>query len=119
MASCPPIIHAPLRHGLFRRKTSNAWKSSRRLKTADLDDARHLTIRGKIGLIYREIVWWAVRRAVVGAGEEPRLSPQRNSSERAFGSIVAQANPAVIEEAREGIDALEHVIHGLGDIVVT
>ncbi len=56
--------------------------------------------------------------AAIGAGEEPRLSPQRNSSERAFGGVVAQANPAVIEEAREGIDALEHVIHGLGDIVV-
>src|SRR6266852_8503403 len=42
--------------------------------------------------------------AAIGAGEEPRLSPQCNSSERAFGGVVAQADPTVMKEAREGID---------------
>src|SRR6266566_7415818 len=42
-----------------------------------------------------------------------------NSSQRALGGIVAQADPTVIEKAREGVDALEHVIHRLGDVAVT
>src|SRR5215831_1597011 len=116
MASCPPIIHAPVRHGLFRRKTSNAWTSSRRLKTADLDDTRHLTIRGKIGLIYREIVWWAVRRAVVRSREGPVVAADRDAAQRTFGGAVRHAQAAVVEEADQAAPAIEAVGNGLGGL---
>ena len=42
----------------------------------------------------------------------------RNAAQRSFGGIVRQADAAVVEEAGEGRPALEHVIHGLGDVVV-
>src|SRR5215467_7651698 len=57
--------------------------------------------------------------AAIGARKQPRLAPKSNSSQRALGGIVAHADPAVFKKARECIDAPEHVIHGLGDIVVT
>src|SRR5262245_44146532 len=41
-----------------------------------------------------------------------------NSEKGAGAYIVAQADAAVVEEAREDVDALEHVVHGLGDFVV-
>src|SRR5688500_16212504 len=53
----------------------------------------------------------------IGAGEEPRLPSERYSAQPALGSIVAQAYSAVVQEARERGPALEHVVHGLGEIV--
>src|SRR5215831_15121558 len=44
------------------------------------------------------------------------LAAKRNSSQRASGGIVAPADPTVIDKARERIDALERIVHGLGDI---
>ena len=52
--------------------------------------------------------------AAVGAGEQLRLSAQSNPSERALGSIVCEADAAVVEEAGEEVPAPEHVIHRLG-----
>ena len=54
--------------------------------------------------------------AAIGAGEQPRLAPERNAAQLALGRIVGEANPAIIEEAREGAPALEHVVHRLGDV---
>src|SRR5215831_5366451 len=42
--------------------------------------------------------------AAIGAGEQPRPAPQSNSSERALGGIVGQADPAVLKKACECID---------------
>ena len=53
--------------------------------------------------------------AAIGAGEEPCLSAEGDAAQRAFGGVVGQADPAVVEEAGEGGPALEHVVHGLGD----
>jgi hypothetical protein len=47
------------------------------------------------------------------------LPADGNATQASFGGIVGEADPAVIEEAGERIDPLEHVVHGLGDVVVT
>src|SRR5437588_3977466 len=39
--------------------------------------------------------------ATIGAGEQPRLSAEGNPAQLALGRIVAQADAAVVEEARE------------------
>ena len=52
----------------------------------------------------------------VGACEQPRLSSERDTSQGSFGGIVGEADPPVREETREGWPALEHVVHGLGDL---
>jgi hypothetical protein len=52
------------------------------------------------------------------AGEQPSASAERDPAQRSFGGIVAEANPPVGEEAREGVPALEYVIHRLGEVVV-
>ena len=52
--------------------------------------------------------------AAVGAAEQPRLSAQSNPSGSALGSIVCEADAAVVEEAGEKVPAPEHVIHRLG-----
>ena len=44
-------------------------------------------------------------------------SDPRRCRARPLGGIVGQADAAVVEEARERGPALEHVVHGLGDIV--
>ena len=43
--------------------------------------------------------------AAIGAGEQPRLAAERNPAQLALGRIVAQADAAVLEEARERVDA--------------
>jgi hypothetical protein len=48
--------------------------------------------------------------AAVGSCEQPCLAAEGNSAQCPLGSVVAQANPLV---------ALEDVIHGLGDLVVS
>jgi hypothetical protein len=54
----------------------------------------------------------------MAAGEQPRLADKGNSAQLALGRIVAQADAAILEEAREHVDAFEHVIHGLRHLVV-
>ena len=55
--------------------------------------------------------------AAIGAAEQPGLSAQGDAAQRALGGIVGQADAAIIEEAGERGPALEHVVHGLGDLV--
>ena len=55
----------------------------------------------------------------IGAGEEPRLASESNPAQGPLGSVVRQADAPVVEEAREGSPALEHVVHRLGDITAT
>ena len=54
--------------------------------------------------------------APVGAGKQPGLAPERDPAQRPFGRVVRQADAAVVEEAREGGPALEHVVHRLRHI---
>src|SRR5262249_57218117 len=49
---------------------------------------------------------------------DPANSPKGNPAQPPLGRVVAQADAAVVEEAREDLDALEHVIHRLGHFVV-
>ena len=53
--------------------------------------------------------------ATLGAGEEPGLASECDAAQRAFGGVVAKADASIVEEARKGRPALEHVIHGFGD----
>ena len=46
--------------------------------------------------------------AAIGAGEQPRLSAKSNSAQLTLRRIVAQTDAAILEEAREDVDALEH-----------
>jgi hypothetical protein len=57
--------------------------------------------------------------ATVGAGEQPCAAPESDPAQSALGSVVRQADTAVVENAGEGGPALEHVIHRLGDVGVT
>ena len=56
--------------------------------------------------------------AAIGAGEQPGLAPERDAAQRTLGRIVGETDPSVIEEAREGVPASEHIVHRLGDIAV-
>jgi hypothetical protein len=47
------------------------------------------------------------------------VAADRDAAQRPLGGIVGETDSSVVEEAREGIPALQHVIHRLGDIVVT
>jgi hypothetical protein len=37
--------------------------------------------------------------ATIGSGEQPGLAPRRQATQRSFGRVVGEADPAVIEEA--------------------
>ena len=56
--------------------------------------------------------------AFVGAGEGPVVSSHGDGPQLAFGGIVRHAKAAVIEEAGEGVPAVEAVIDGLGRVAV-
>src|SRR5215831_6702784 len=45
-------------------------------------------------------------------------SSECNPTQLTFGRIVTQADTAILKEAREDIDALEHVVKSLGNFVV-
>lgn len=55
----------------------------------------------------------------VGAAEEPCLSPEGDAAQCALRGIVRRTDPSILEEPGEGRPALEHVIHGLGDLGMT
>jgi hypothetical protein len=54
----------------------------------------------------------------IGACEQSRLSSECNPTQLTFGRIVTQADAAILKEAREDIDALEHVVKSLGNFVM-
>src|SRR3984885_10003451 len=56
-------------------------------------------------------------RSPIGAAEQPRLPTQSDATHAALGGIVGQTDAAIVEEARERDPTLEHVVHGLGDVV--
>jgi hypothetical protein len=45
------------------------------------------------------------------------MNAHRNTAQDPFGGVVRETDAAVVEEAGEGRPALEHVVHGLGEIV--
>src|SRR5690606_17700411 len=49
----------------------------------------------------------------IRAGEEPRLPPKSEATQRAFGGIVGQTDSAIVEEGREPGPALQHVVDRL------
>src|SRR6188472_2457275 len=57
--------------------------------------------------------------APVRAAEQPRLSAQGDTAQRAFGRVVRETDPPVVEKAGERRPALEHVVHRLGDFDMT
>ena len=50
------------------------------------------------------------------AGEGPVAPSQGDAAQRSFGGVVAEADPAIVEEAGEVVPAPEHVIHRLQDL---
>jgi hypothetical protein len=55
--------------------------------------------------------------AAIRAAEQPCLAAERDTAQRDLGSVVRQAEPAIVEEARERIPALEHLKACLGQIM--
>src|SRR5450631_3780614 len=55
--------------------------------------------------------------AAIRAAEQPRLPTQSDATHASLGGIVGQADATIVEEARERGPTLEHVVHGLGDVV--
>lgn len=58
----------------------------------------------------------AARSAAQGSGEGPIAPSQGDAAQRSFGGVVAEADPAIVEEAGKVGPAPEHVIHGLQDL---
>ncbi len=56
--------------------------------------------------------------ATIGAAEQPGLPAEWHAAQRTFGGVVGQADPAVVEEAGEGIPAPQYVIDSLGEVVI-
>jgi hypothetical protein len=61
---------------------------------------------------------------MAAARRPPRSDPQNNHDflpnampQRSFGGVVREADAAIVQEACEGGPALEHIVHGLGQIV--
>src|SRR5215831_16488785 len=102
------------------------WQQRSEVGDLVIGDAREHVCKPSLGINIVELAALDQRQhdrgtltAAIGARKQPRLAPKSNSSQRALGCIVAHADPTVIKKARECIDALEHVIYGLGDIVMT
>lgn len=56
--------------------------------------------------------------ATIRSAEQPDLPTKRHAAKSAFCRVVREADPAVVEEASEGIPAQEHVIDGFGEVLV-
>lgn len=54
--------------------------------------------------------------AAQAAGESSIAPSQGDAAQRSFGGVVAEADPAIVEEAGEVGPAPEHLIHGLQDL---
>lgn len=57
--------------------------------------------------------------AAIAAGEHPCLSAKRHAAQLPLGCVVRQADPAVSQEAAEGVPAGQHVVHRLGHLGMT
>jgi hypothetical protein len=55
--------------------------------------------------------------AATGAAEGLVPAAKPNTAQRALGGIVGETDSAIVEEAGEGVPALQHVIHRFGDVV--
>ena len=56
--------------------------------------------------------------ALVGAGEGPVLAADGHGAQLAFGGVVGHAQPAIVDEAREHLPALEAVVDRLGGLAL-
>jgi len=56
--------------------------------------------------------------ATIGSAEQPGLTAEWHAAQGTFGGVIGQADPAVVEEAGEGVPTPEHVVDGLGEVVV-
>src|ERR1700758_2391254 len=54
----------------------------------------------------------------VGSAKQPGLPTEWDTAQRPFGSVVREADPAIVEEACERIPAAEHVVDGPGEVMV-
>lgn len=54
--------------------------------------------------------------AAQAAGEGPVAPAQGDAAQHSFSGVIAEADPAIVEEAGEVVPASEHVIHGLQDL---
>ncbi len=57
--------------------------------------------------------------ALVRTRKEPGLPPKGRAAQHALGGVIGQANTAIAQEPRESLPALQHVVHGLGKVIVT
>jgi hypothetical protein len=72
---------------------------------------------GELGRGNQGVYPRGVLAAAVGAGEQSSATPQRNTAQRAFGSVVAEADVAIVEKAGKGRPTGQHVVDrpsGLG-----
>ena len=60
----------------------------------------------------------ARRPPAIGAGEGPVVAADGDAAQRPLGGVVGHAEAAVVEEAGEGLPALEAVGDRLGDLAV-
>jgi len=56
--------------------------------------------------------------ALVGAGEGPVAAANRNAAQSALGGVVAEAETAVVEEAKQSVPAVQAVGDRLGNLAV-
>ena len=56
--------------------------------------------------------------ALVGACEKPSLPAKCRTAQHALGSVIRQADAPITQEPRESPPTLQHVIHGLGKVIV-
>ena len=56
--------------------------------------------------------------ALVGTCKEPSLPPKCRAAQHAFRGVIGQANTAITQEPLESPPTLQHVIHGLGKVIV-
>jgi hypothetical protein len=50
-----------------------------------------------------------------GSGEQPRLTSESKTAQRPLGSVVAQTDPSILEEACKAVPALEQIVDRLDD----
>jgi hypothetical protein len=50
-----------------------------------------------------------------GSGEQPRLTSESKTAQRPLGSVVAQTDPSILEEACKAVPALEQIVDRLND----
>lgn len=52
--------------------------------------------------------------ATIGPGEHPGAATQGNTAQGAFGGVIAEADPAIVQEVRKTIDAGQDIVHRPG-----